>query len=405
MRMRPTTSSLLVLALLAGCGRSALLDPLRGQATDDGGTPDDLAPALDLTGMDLTSMDDLVATTGDMTGSPDLVQIGGDDLGPLDFSVPNVDIAVPADIAVPIDIAVPPLDGPPRDIAVVADLAVVPPDFFGMDLSGVDLQQPPVPDLSITDGPPADQTPLADLASTDMAKSVCGDKVVTGNEECDDGPNNADSPAFVVSQPGTNITFSATPVDSLKTAVQFYNLTNNQANTGFEKAQRSELFLYRNAADDTFSLFTVTGAAGGGGFGFATMNISNLPQATTVVVADKRANQFQKAGPTNVNALWFWFGGTVGGVLSQFPVPSPWDVTVTPAFTFGVNTWVWVDRGGVVTALNRGTTLHVTAFSKAAACRKNCTVPRCGDGILDAGELCDHGAQNGIDGLCGKNCK
>jgi cysteine-rich repeat protein len=34
----------------------------------------------------------------------------------------------------------------------------------------------------------------------------------------------------------------------------------------------------------------------------------------------------------------------------------------------------------------------------AGGCRRDCTLPRCGDGKLDAGELCDDGDDTFLDG-------
>ena len=48
-------------------------------------------------------------------------------------------------------------------------------------------------------------------------------------------------------------------------------------------------------------------------------------------------------------------------------------------------------------------TAVLTAFDSPSACRLDCTVPRCGDGVLDGGEICDDGNNAGGDG-CGPTC-
>jgi cysteine-rich repeat protein len=48
--------------------------------------------------------------------------------------------------------------------------------------------------------------------------------------------------------------------------------------------------------------------------------------------------------------------------------------------------------------------MTITALDSPSACRTNCTVPRCGDGILDGGEVCDDGNVIGGDG-CSVDCK
>ena len=41
-----------------------------------------------------------------------------------------------------------------------------------------------------------------------------------------------------------------------------------------------------------------------------------------------------------------------------------------------------------------------------APCRADCTLPRCGDGIVDSGEGCDEGAAaNSPEGSCGADCQ
>jgi len=44
------------------------------------------------------------------------------------------------------------------------------------------------------------------------------------------------------------------------------------------------------------------------------------------------------------------------------------------------------------------------ALDTATQCRTNCTVPRCGDGVFDAGEVCDDGNTTDGDG-CSSDCR
>ena len=48
-------------------------------------------------------------------------------------------------------------------------------------------------------------------------------------------------------------------------------------------------------------------------------------------------------------------------------------------------------------------TVSIIARDVPAPCRPDCTFPRCGDGILDAGEACDDGNTAGGDG-CAADC-
>jgi cysteine-rich repeat protein len=54
-------------------------------------------------------------------------------------------------------------------------------------------------------------------------------------------------------------------------------------------------------------------------------------------------------------------------------------------------------------ALDMDAPVTVRANDAPSACRLDCTVPRCGDGILDGGETCDDG--NNVDGDgCNADC-
>jgi cysteine-rich repeat protein len=46
----------------------------------------------------------------------------------------------------------------------------------------------------------------------------------------------------------------------------------------------------------------------------------------------------------------------------------------------------------------------LTAFNSPSLCRTNCTIPTCGDGIIDGGEVCDDGNNVSGDG-CAADCK
>ena len=46
----------------------------------------------------------------------------------------------------------------------------------------------------------------------------------------------------------------------------------------------------------------------------------------------------------------------------------------------------------------------LNAYDTPSMCRLDCTVPRCGDRILDGGEVCDDGNTVGGDG-CAADCR
>ncbi|MCA9298446.1 MAG: DUF4215 domain-containing protein, partial [Phycisphaerales bacterium] len=58
---------------------------------------------------------------------------------------------------------------------------------------------------------------------------------------------------------------------------------------------------------------------------------------------------------------------------------------------------------GTPVTLDLAETVNLTAYAGHPGCRPDCTKPRCGDGILDAGEACDDGNDVGGDG-CAADC-
>jgi cysteine-rich repeat protein len=72
----------------------------------------------------------------------------------------------------------------------------------------------------------------------------------------------------------------------------------------------------------------------------------------------------------------------------------------------GITTWEHVDGDAATTktGIQLAQPILLQAFDTPSACRKSCTVPACGDGILDGGEVCDDGNTVGFDG-CAADCK
>ena len=91
-------------------------------------------------------------------------------------------------------------------------------------------------------------------------------------------------------------------------------------------------------------------------------------------------------------------------MLGGLPFPGVWKITVAPRFMTGLSTWGWVRDDLQRIPMKMNETITIEAFDQSTACRKDCTVPRCGDKILDGGEVCDDGNTAGGDG-CAANCK
>jgi len=123
-----------------------------------------------------------------------------------------------------------------------------------------------------------------------------------------------------------------------------------------------------------------------------------------VALVDDTTSELQKISATGVHGDWTFSQNSDGGVLSGLPLPGNWSITVSPQFLQGINAWVYVKKDGTPTSLATGAPAVLTAFDTPSLCRTDCTVPTCGDGILDAGEVCDDGNNVSGDG-CAADCK
>jgi cysteine-rich repeat protein len=133
------------------------------------------------------------------------------------------------------------------------------------------------------------------------------------------------------------------------------------------------------------------------------MSIAGLPGAWSVDLSDD-AGEFKKTSATTAAGDWTFNKNSDGGVLGGLPFPGTWIITVDAQFVKGISAWAWVRSDLTRTALTMGDTVTIQAFDEASFCRTNCTIPTCGDGILDGGEVCDDG--NTIDGDgCAGDCK
>jgi cysteine-rich repeat protein len=246
-----------------------------------------------------------------------------------------------------------------------------------------------------------------DGCHNDCTLPVCGDGVVDPGEQCDLGAANADRPAIQLSQ--GPLVAGVPPVAGAQDAALFYNYFSASGHTGFEQLGGSELFFYVDTASGALSLFVEMGidfdtTGQSQPNAQVTMDLTGLPAICTVALADDTPGEFQKVSATAVHGNWMLGQNTDGGVISGFPYPGSWSITVSPKFIQGINKWGYVKSGGGVTALQTGSPVVLTAFDTPSMCRKNCSVPTCGDGVLDGGEVCDDGNTVGGDG-CAADCK
>lgn len=234
---------------------------------------------------------------------------------------------------------------------------------------------------------------------------TCGDGVVEPPEQCDLGSGNTLRPAFLVMQNGPS--FAATPVMRVASGANFYDYASSSAHTGFEAVSTSRVFLYLDETSTILNLFVIHGVDATTtrqqGSGQVQMLFSGLPSTTTVAVSDD-SGEFKMTSTTTATGKWSFSGNTDGGVLTGLTFPGNWDVLISPAFLSGITTWTWVEGDSSFVALDLTQPLNIKAYDSPSACRPDCTVPRCGDGILDGGEICDDGNTTSGDG-CAGDCK
>ncbi len=247
-----------------------------------------------------------------------------------------------------------------------------------------------------------------DQCSNTCRVPVCGDNRRQGTEACDLGPQNGDKPAFLVSQQsGTSI--GTNPIYRPKTAVAFYDYRSASSHTGLEQVGESRIYLYVDTGTGRLSL-VLTHGIDFIGTGLAQpssqvdFDVVGIPPGFVIDLSDDNASEFSKTGATTAIGRWKFQNNSDGGVLGGLPFPGVWKITVTPKFAEGLTTWGWVRDDLQRIPMKMTEPITIEAFDQTTRCRKNCTVPRCGDGVLDGGEVCDDGNTTSGDG-CASDCK
>lgn len=228
----------------------------------------------------------------------------------------------------------------------------------------------------------------------------CGDGFVQeGVEECDAGAANANIPAFRVTQGA--LSQSVGPVMRSQSVEAFYAYASASSHTGFEALRESRLFLYRDLTTGALSLVTLHGidieATGlDQPKSSVSQTFSFLPAAVFVAISDDTVGELSKTDDTTAKGDWSFHHNTDGGALSGFPSPGSWSIDIDSVFKAGIDALTYVDAEGELVPLEVDGTVNITAYEGPSLCRLDCTLPRCGDGILDGGEHCDDG--NTLDG-------
>lgn len=236
---------------------------------------------------------------------------------------------------------------------------------------------------------------------------ACGDGFVqAGVEACDLGAANADRPAFLLTQGA--LSRPVPPLVRPQGAASFYAFGSASAHTGLEIERRSHLFLYVDSRTGALSLFTLHGIDEDA-TGIAqprsrfAQRFLNMPSTTFVELADDKPEELFKNDATTIIGNWTFHRNSDGGVISGLPFPGDFSIDIESSIFDGIDGWDYLDVELQPVTLARGGTANLTASGSPSSCRIDCTVPRCGDGRLDGGELCDDGNSSSGDG-CSEGC-
>lgn len=245
-----------------------------------------------------------------------------------------------------------------------------------------------------------------DLCPSTCLAARCGDGfVLAGAEFCDLGAANEDRPALWLTQ--AELGTSVRPVQGGADVVSFYGYDSASAHTGFEALESSRLLAYQDTNQSLLSLVTIHGididsTSIDQPDGQVDQRFSFLPGGVGVAFSDEDSGELTMASTSVAVGDWGFHHNTDGGVLSAFPFPGSWSIDIESDFIQGITAWAFIDPSFEV-VLTLDDVAHLTAFDTPSACRLDCTIPSCGDGVLDGGEICDDGNSLGGDG-CSADC-
>jgi cysteine-rich repeat protein len=238
----------------------------------------------------------------------------------------------------------------------------------------------------------------------------CGDGVLDAGEQCDDGAANEDrwALAYGLGLPATPDVMLR-PFDNAQPALSFYSFFSASAHTGFEQVMTSRIYYYRNTQDGAMSLFFHHG------IDLDTTGINQppgqvdwvfdgFPPGAFIAHADDTFDELFPIGADGAEGHWVFNTNTDGGVVSQIQFPGDWTTQIEVDFSKGIDFFEIIDGTNIdITDLTGTNAITFFARSVPVGCRTDCTIPTCGDGSFDAGEVCDDGNNVGGDG-CSADC-
>ncbi|MEM6787741.1 MAG: hypothetical protein AAF928_04745 [Myxococcota bacterium] len=234
--------------------------------------------------------------------------------------------------------------------------------------------------------------------------AVCGDGTRDRGEACDLGDDNRQIPALELIV-GADVR-AVMPVDTTTDAVTFYDYRSESSHTGFEGRDLGVWILQRDVTTGSLNLgahFGIDEDETGITLesGAADLDLVGVPAAAVVVVEDEPGQDEVTREGDVVRGRWEFFRNSDGVMLEGLPFPGAWEITASVTLIEGVTQWAFVGAEGESVPIDPRALAILRAYDVPSSCRPDCTVPTCGDGIVDGGEVCDDGNRADGDGCAG----
>jgi len=259
-------------------------------------------------------------------------------------------------------------------------------------------------------GESCDDAGRTDGGCTDDCRlDTCGNGVLEPREACDRGSLNEDRPALGVLQGDTLRALVPHPIDT--TPDVYYSYTSESAHTGFEAVRTSRLFFTYGPGGLALTTLHGIDLDSSGVMqpkGVVEQTFSGVPLGAGVVVADDGPHELASAVSLSIFGRWAFQGNTDGGAIGPLPFPGTWTIQVDAVFETGIDSWqvlgdTWAYESAPID-LDAAAPAFLVAYETPSLCRRDCSVPRCGDGRLDGGEVCDDNNTSSGDG-CRADCR